>query len=272
LRYILYITLLYVTLFADSKDLNLYTFGKKYKDHVDIYLVNDNFCDITVTLKAKYQNLKPLKILPITFSVKPYTTTKVIRFNKVDEKNKWKYHVEYKYRQGKLNQHHDDSYLYRLPYKIGTFHRVSQGSDTKLTHKGSSKYAIDFQMKKGTKIYAVRDGIVLFIKVDSNIGGVSKKKFFNKSNHIGIEHADGTIGLYSHLRKNGSLVKVGDRVIRGDHIGYSGNTGFTSGPHLHFGVYTNIDGETMQTLPIKFITKKGIIKKLKKDDKFYAIK
>jgi murein DD-endopeptidase MepM/ murein hydrolase activator NlpD len=227
---------------------------------------------MSITFNATYENLKPLKKIPITDWFAPFTTTKILRFEKIDKNKKWKYNISYKYRHGKLNQNHDDSYLYRLPYKLGTIQKISQGCDTKLTHKGQSKYAIDFKMDRGTKIYAARGGTVLFIKEDSNVGGRSRDKYFKKANHIGIEHSDGTIALYSHLQKNGSVVEVGDRVLRGDHIGFSGNTGFSSGAHLHFVVYTNISGEKMQSLPIKFITNKGVLYKPKRGDKFYAVK
>ena len=56
-------------------------------------------------------------------------------------------------------------------------------------------------------------------------------------------HSDGTFGNYAHLKYRGAAVKKGDFVEKGQLIGYSGNTGFSSGPHLHFSVLINrIDG------------------------------
>lgn len=51
---------------------------------------------------------------------------------------------------------------------------------------------------------------------------------------IVILHSDGTMAIYSHLQRNGAKVKEGQQVAKGDFIGYSGATGFVSGPHLHF--------------------------------------
>ena len=51
-----------------------------------------------------------------------------------------------------------------------------------------------------------------------------------------IKHADDTFGVYWHMKHNGVLVKVGDKVKQGDDIARSGNTGNSSGPHLHFDV------------------------------------
>ncbi len=50
-----------------------------------------------------------------------------------------------------------------------------------------------------------------------------------------VKHADGISTLYAHLSVQS--VAVGDAVTTGEILGYSGNTGYTTGPHLHFGVY-----------------------------------
>lgn len=57
-------------------------------------------------------------------------------------------------------------------------------------------------------------------------------------------HEDGTFGEYSHLLHLGTLVEKGDIVEQNQEIGFSGNTGYSSGPHLHFAVFINrIDGK-----------------------------
>ena len=70
-------------------------------------------------------------------------------------------------------------------------------------------------------------------------------------NRVVIEHADGTFAIYAHLRQGGPA-RVGQRVESGDQIGLSGDTGFSTGPHLHFEVYkVRLDGQR-QTLTVKF--------------------
>lgn len=56
------------------------------------------------------------------------------------------------------------------------------------------------------------------------------------ANWVAIEHADGSVGVYVHMQKNKVDVKAGDRVFRGDHLGKTGTTGCSTGPHVHFHV------------------------------------
>ena len=72
-------------------------------------------------------------------------------------------------------------------------------------------------------------------------------------------HADGTTGEYYHLQQDGALVEVGDRVIRGQQIGLSGNTGHTAMPHLHFAVYRATSGGNTQSIPVRFESADGIV-------------
>jgi murein DD-endopeptidase MepM/ murein hydrolase activator NlpD len=100
-------------------------------------------------------------------------------------------------------------------------------------HVGSFKHSIDFVVPEGTPIKAPDDGVVLAVKDSSNQGGSSKKYNF-KTNFILLKHKNKEGTIFEHLRYNGSKVKTGDKVKRGQIIGYSGNTGWSLGPHLHF--------------------------------------
>jgi len=126
-------------------------------------------------------------------------------------------------------------------------------------------------MDVGTKIYAARDGVVVQTKSDSNKGGGSKE-FAKYGNFVTIEHDDHTLATYYHLKQYGVVVKVGQRVSRGSFLGYSGNTGFSTGPHLHFAVFkTTADGTSVASLPIRFVSDKGIINE-PQEGKFYTAK
>ena len=132
---------------------------------------------------------------------------------------------------------YDTLYNYALPFLKGKRYKILQGNNTKFTHKGSfSKYAIDFKMNTGQVVCAMRDGLVVAIKEDSNKGG-KHKKFMKQGNYIVVAHNDGTFAQYVHLKKDGAIVKKGDTVVVGQQIGYSGNTGYSTQPHLHFAVY-----------------------------------
>ena len=74
-----------------------------------------------------------------------------------------------------------------------------------------------------------------------------------------IVHDDGTMALYAHLREGGVLVRVGQRVEKGQQIGLSGNTGFTSGPHLHFALQVNRDMRLV-SIPFRMFGPRGILR------------
>lgn len=132
-------------------------------------------------------------------------------------------------------------------------------------HKGKLKNSVDYKCKIGSELKAPLDGEVVFIKQDSNIGGPDKK-YWNKGNYITIKHKNGEYSLCEHLKCNGATVKVGDKVKKGQLIGYSGNTGYTLGPHTHFQVFKFTGpnkNEDFETLKVKFDKKyRGLEKKI----------
>lgn len=132
---------------------------------------------------------------------------------------------------------YDTLYNYDLPFLKGKRYKILQGQNTNFTHKGiTAKYAIDFKMNTGQTVCAMKEGVVIAIKQDSNKGGRSKK-YFKDANYVMIYHTDGLFTQYVHLKKNGVLVKKGDIVKKGQPIAHSGNTGMSTEPHLHFGVF-----------------------------------
>jgi murein DD-endopeptidase MepM/ murein hydrolase activator NlpD len=114
-----------------------------------------------------------------------------------------------------------------------------------------SRYAIDIAMPIGTDIHAARAGIVFEVASSSFRGGADAERYAESANIIRILHDDGTHALYAHLNRNGIRVRPGDQVERGDYIAESGNTGFSSGPHLHFAVMQNF-GQRIESIPIVF--------------------
>jgi murein DD-endopeptidase MepM/ murein hydrolase activator NlpD len=148
----------------------------------------------------------------------------------------------------------DTSYVYALPYEEGKTFRVIQGYFSRFTHK--ERAALDFNMKRGTRITAAREGVVVRVKEDGNRGGL-KKKFRSQGNNIVIQHADGSRAGYWHLQHDGALVNVGDTVKKGQLIALSGKTGFALSPHLHFLVWRSGGGQWQQ-VPTRFQTSKGI--------------
>ena len=147
----------------------------------------------------------------------------------------------------------DNTYIYALPWQKGKSHLLVQAYMSQMSHKG--EYALDFKMRKGSKVCAARSGVVVDIREDSRKGGL-KPKYLSEGNHIIIRHEDGSYGNYWHLKYNGVLVNLGDSVLQGQWIGLSGNTGYSAFPHLHFEV-TNEYGAGYHQIPTRFKTRKG---------------
>ncbi|MDQ1245230.1 MAG: Peptidase protein [Campylobacterota bacterium] len=234
----------------DKKQEIVYLEAKTVDKEIVIYAYNNNPYTVTISIKADFSNLKSDKAKRSSLTLGAHTNAECTRFTPING-NTYSYTLEYSWILGSQNALHDERYVYRLPFPLGSSYIVSQGYNGKKTHFGSSRYAIDFAMDVGTKIYAARDGKVAKTKADSNIRGIGKE-YSKHGNFVTIEHSDGTFATYYHLKQNGVAVSVGNLVKRGDLLGYSGNTGYSSGPHLHFAVFT-LDGKLKtQTLPVKF--------------------
>jgi murein DD-endopeptidase MepM/ murein hydrolase activator NlpD len=105
-----------------------------------------------------------------------------------------------------------------------------------LNGKAAFHTGIDFRSKPGDNIYATADGVI-------------KKAFFNGSygNYVLIDHDNGYSTAFSHMKK--ILVRPGEKVQRGKLIGIVGNSGRSTGPHLHYEV--TLDGEPID--PYRFM-------------------
>ncbi|MGE2833773.1 M23 family metallopeptidase [Mycobacterium sp. SMC-4] len=100
---------------------------------------------------------------------------------------------------------------------------------------------IDIANAIGTPILAAADGVVIAAGAEGGYGNMVK-----------LRHSDGTVTLYGH--NSSILVDVGDRVMAGDQIAKMGNTGNSTGPHLHFEVHlggTRVD-------PVGWLSKRGL--------------
>ena len=141
-------------------------------------------------------------------------------------------------------------YEYLLPLQQHGF-RIDQGFGGGFSHNDSqNRYAVDFAADIGTPVLAAREGVVMQVENDFAKAGLNRERYGGRANFIRILHDDGTMALYAHLREEGALVRVGQRVRVGQQIGLSGNTGFTTGPHLHFVIQVN-RGMKLESLPFR---------------------
>lgn len=137
-------------------------------------------------------------------------------------------------------------YRYPLPWRGGPF-RLSQGANGQYSHYGpKNKYAMDIAMPVGTPIIAARAGVV--VKTENSQSGRGNDA---SGNFVRVLHDDGTMGVYLHLKQGSVSVREGQRVTVGSPLALSGNTGNSSGPHLHFVVQRN-SGAGLVSIPYQF--------------------
>lgn len=236
---------------GDQKLIKITT--QKKDGETQFYVENLQHADVTVTIDLELKNLDPSESVPFTATIPAREKLSAFTLTPTDPKldSSWSY--TYYATWGSLDARHDDTQMYQLPYPTGLSFPVSQGFHGRYSHTGGDCYSIDFKMPEGSPIHAARSGVVVGVKDDSNIGG-SDKKYEWDANYILIEHSDGTLGHYVHLQKGGVKVQIGDKVQTGQFIGLSGNTGHSTGPHLHFAVFKAQTGKQRETIPVKFRT------------------
>ncbi|MEY2484204.1 MAG: hypothetical protein QOK24_2732 [Verrucomicrobiota bacterium] len=144
----------------------------------------------------------------------------------------------------------DAKFVYRLPFAPGQAFTVNQGYNGALSHH--DRYALDFGMPFGTPVYAMRDGEVGVVvdKFPDHQEGADGLQYEGSDNNVVIDHADNTIASYLHFRMHGVTVKLHQKVKAGDLIGYVGNSGASTGAHLHVEVWN----ETIGSMPTLFAT------------------
>ncbi|MBB1060071.1 peptidoglycan DD-metalloendopeptidase family protein [Marilutibacter spongiae] len=139
---------------------------------------------------------------------------------------------------------------YQMPLETAALD-IEQGYGGSFSHADpENRHAIDFGAPIGTPVLAARAGRVMQVESGFDRAGLSQETYGGRANYIRILHDDGTMALYAHLKANGVHVRVGQQVEAGQRIGLSGNTGFTTGPHLHFVVQVN-RGMRLESLPFR---------------------
>ena len=229
----------------------------------DINFIIENLFEMHVSSTlfiSDIQGYKAKESLPTKVVLKAKekrVVVKLINTSKKKVAGHFKSHISWS--KGAVDAKPDLDYIYMLPFH--NTQRVSQGFNGKTSHNGNARYAVDFAMDIGTKIYAARDGKVVEIVQSHNQHGMSLK-MRQFANYVIIEHSDKTLGRYFHLQQNGVKVKLGTKVKKGDFIALSGDTGRTSGAHLHF-VVTKAesikDEYKSVSVPIKFLCSDGIL-------------
>jgi len=219
---------------------------KKHAGGETLLLRNDLFAPVEVELRLeRLSNVVGAPKKPIRWVLPPRSKIRLATLAARDPGKPLHYSPKLRYALGdpRLPALH---YRYPLPWRGGPF-RLTQGANGNYSHfTPKGRYAMDIAMPEGTPILAARGGIV--VKTENNQGGRGNNP---SGNFVRILHNDGTMGVYLHLKRGSVAVREGQRVQAGGQIARSGNTGNSTGPHLHFVVQRNV-GLALESIPFQF--------------------
>lgn len=234
------------------------------KREPEFFIINNYKAPVEVEFKLTHNTNARINLLRRTKKLVPIIGSSKRRFTlqpgrskslfKVIPINKYKssrYTIEYRYIIGSPSVSPDDV-TYLPPFAKDSHFLISQAFGGKFSHTDKqNKYAVDLAMPINTPIHAARAGIVIEVNNDFFQSG-TKQAYKARANSIRILHNDGTMAVYAHLALESSQVYVGLKVYAGQFIGYSGNTGYSTGPHLHFAIQRN-KGMELVSIPFKFM-------------------
>jgi hypothetical protein len=215
-----------------------------------VTLAIENRCHVPLTVDVSFDplvNLDPDRGVPIRVSVEPGASKSFVDLEPLDARAGWRYGTRTRFIVGRDSIEHDESVRYAFPFGGSEPRACAQGIDGSGSHVDS--FAFDFLMPIGTPILAARGGIV-FRVFDGFDEGQYDREFLERANEVLVFHDDSTIATYSHLRR-GIPVRAGDVIFAGQLLGFSGNSGYSATPHLHFQVsIPRFSG--FRTIPIRF--------------------
>ena len=217
---------------------------------------NNGPAPITVFATVTGENFASDRQWPVTAVVPPYSVLPLGRMFAGPAAGTYNFLCNYNFHFGRADAAHDSGMAYRLPFENGRGFPVSQAYGGRLTSHANraNMHAVDFAMPIGTPVIAARAGTVIDVTLRHREGG-DNIRYSDKANMVVIAHSDGTLAEYAHLSPGPEIVVPGQRVAAGALLGYSGSTGYTAGPHLHFVVSrasVNRGEVGRESLPVQF--------------------
>jgi hypothetical protein len=213
---------------------------------------------VTVDLNfVDHDNVRSEPPLPTRFVIPGLSELRAARIVPIQPNAGFRYQVSYSSVPGDFRAQQSADAVYQLPFPGIDQFPIAQGFGGKATHTDKQNYyAVDIVMPEGTPVLAARDGTVMTVDNDFFGAGLDMKLYGDRANNIRIAHGDGTMAVYAHLQLESAKVSVGDRVRAGQELARSGDTGYTSGPHLHFCVQVNANMQIV-SVPFNFTTAAG---------------
>lgn len=247
------------------KDLTPYT-SRDYGFRTNIIREGNKDCivahnrrELPVSVAIKItaeENLASDREFPFYYVVPPNSDICIARLFPLDKSKNHAFRTSSSWMAGDYAARHNPQGEYRVPWPTGESYTVSQAPDGPITTHFDplSRNAIDFVMPEGTTVNAARSGIVVGTEASFKAGG-NDRTLLDKANYVDVLHDDGTVASYAHLKENSLAVTIGQRVSAGEKLALSGSTGYSSGPHLHFSVWTlekRDKGFERVSLPVEF--------------------
>ncbi len=221
------------------------------------YIRNDYEGPVEVEVNfSEQENARTTPALPKRFVIEPGQSDTLFEVGGIDQNQSWRYTLQYRYTIGSPLTQYSAVESYLPPIAPDALFQVSQAFGGSFSHTDEqNKYAVDIVMPIGTPVHAAKAGMVVEVENDFFKNGANKA-YGAEANSIRILHDDGSMAIYAHLELEKAQVFPGLRVTAGQLIGYSGNTGFSSGPHLHFAVQIN-KGMELVSIPFTFTNRDG---------------
>ncbi len=203
------------------------------------------------------ENVVTYPDLPEVFVLPASAERELLTIGPLDERRSWRYRLQTETVLGDPGARHAPDRAYRPPFAPGESFVIGQAFGGEFSHSEPASYhAVDISMPIGTPIHAAREGVVMDQARWFHGAGSNRDYHGQRANFIRILHDDGTMAVYAHLDYDGVRVQPGQRVRRGQLIGKSGNTGFSTGPHLHFVIQKNRD-MALVSVPFEFESDNG---------------